>query len=107
MPTARNGLVRSQVSIVCWVGARHWSNPKPVKVPGVTGLPSAYDVEGASERTLATRLARASRTARGMRKLRERRRRSSHHNLRSHTRTARMAELRTAVRPLARVVREV
>ncbi len=38
MPAARNGDVRSQVSIADWLGATHWSNPWPVKLPGVTGL---------------------------------------------------------------------
>ncbi len=38
MPTARNGEALSQASILYCSGARHWSKPRPVKSPGVTGL---------------------------------------------------------------------
>ena len=38
MPTARNGEWRSQAFIAFCVGARHWSKPYPVKLPGVATL---------------------------------------------------------------------
>ena len=41
MPAARNGDFLIQVHIADWLGASHWSKPRPVKLPGVTGL-AAY-----------------------------------------------------------------
>ena len=36
MPAARYGEFLSQVFIDFWLGVRHWSKPKPRKLPGVT-----------------------------------------------------------------------
>src|SRR5680860_762280 len=41
MPAARNGEFRLQALIALWLGASHWSKPRPRKLPGVTGL-AAY-----------------------------------------------------------------
>ena len=38
MPTARNGEDSSQAFILYCSGVKHWSKPKPVKSPGVTGF---------------------------------------------------------------------
>ncbi len=53
MPTARYGDCRSQASIAVWVGARHWSKPKPWKAPGVATLAGAESA-GAAAPTVAT-----------------------------------------------------
>src|SRR6478735_4405758 len=48
MPTAWNGEWLIQRFIERWSGAWHWSNPNPVKLPGVTTLATA-GAAGAAE----------------------------------------------------------
>src|SRR3954463_16370520 len=64
MPTARNGECLSQASIDLWLGARHWSKPKPRKLPGVATLPVAADPAPVAVVTLAI-TARAVAASRG------------------------------------------
>ncbi len=49
MPTARNGDAASHASIFHCSGAWHWSKPRPVKVPGVTGLAARAETAEAEE----------------------------------------------------------
>ena len=96
MPTARNGEFLSQASIDFWVGARHWSKPKPVKLPGVATLAARAGeavttdgrdqgqqqrrgggADGAGGRARHGELSRGSGERSGW---------PSHHNLTNHTR---------------------
>src|SRR5690348_13320915 len=63
MPAARYGECLSQAFIADCFGARHWSKPKPRKLPGVTTFPVAADPAPVAVVTVATsaRVAAATR----------------------------------------------
>src|SRR3546814_3190235 len=65
MPTAENGEFSIQSSIALWVGATHWSNPYPVKFPGVTRLSAWAGAANENEVSIALQIAADNRAMRG------------------------------------------
>ncbi len=55
MPAARNGDFLIQADIAAWLGASHWSKPRPVKLPGVTGLAAYAGALGRALRSVTVR----------------------------------------------------
>src|SRR3546814_12499129 len=65
MLTAENGEFSIQSSIALWVGATHWSNPYPVKFPGVTRLSACAGAANENEVSIALQIAADNRATRG------------------------------------------
>ena len=70
MPAARKGDFLIHVLIALWLGASHWSKPRPLKLPGVTGLAAyAGALSSVPERTSASAAARGRASQERVRKV--------------------------------------